>query len=406
MNYKELETLLNILKEIPDADKRDEGVRLMLQAASDSITHESLKSLLDDGNTTKTTQEQDSSRVLLKLPKKEISKIPMRFREQFRINHYTVRCRKRKSGKDNVNYEIRYRRCGLNIAVSSNDLDEAIKKFIKALENADKEQKDTAVPTTFAKFADYYFTNYRKRKVAAKTFENDMYRYNKHIKPYFGNMKLKDITPAYCQKLLDGFAEKGQTKTNNEVYSLLNGIFKMAIAHGIISRNPLAVVIVEKHTCTHGKPLTKDEEKKLLDGLKGTRYQPLMAVALYTGLRPNEYKTARIDGNFIVAVNSKRKNGKVEYKKIPISKMLKGYLVGVTQLKFPREEYMRDNFNKILPDHILYDLRTTFYTRCEECGVAPPARDEFVGHSRGELNDAYCHLSDEYLLKEGEKLVW
>lgn len=56
--------------------------------------------------------------------------------------------------------------------------------------------------------------------------------------------------------------------------------------------------------------------------------------------------------------------------------------------------------------NIVYNFRTTFYTRCEECGVAPPARDEFVGHSRSELNDAYCHLSDEYLLKEGEKFVW
>jgi len=205
---------------------------------------------------------------------------------------------------------------------------------------------------------------------------------------------------------LDGFADKGQTKTNNEVYSLLNGIFKMAIAHSIISKNPLAVVIIEKHKRTHGVALTKDEERKLLDSLEGSRYQTLMAIALYTGLRPNEYKTARIEDNFIVAVNSKRKNGKVEHKKIPITTMLKRYLNGVDKLDFPRLEYMRDNFNKILPNHILYDLRTTFYTRCEECGVAPPARDEFVGHSRGELNKTYSHLSDEYLLNEGKKLVW
>ena len=42
----------------------------------------------------------------------------------------------------------------------------------------------------------------------------------------------------------------------------------------------------------------------------------------------------------------------------------------------------------------------------EECGVAPPLRDEFVGHSRGRLNNAYSDLSDEYLLKEGKKLLW
>ena len=57
-----------------------------------------------------------------------------------------------------------------------------------------------------------------------------------------------------------------------------------------------------------------------------------------------------------------------------------------------------------LPNHKLYDLRTTFYTRCDEYGVAAPARDEFVGHSGGALTNAYRDLSDEYLLKEGKKL--
>lgn len=105
-------------------------------------------------------------------------------------------------------------------------------------------------------------------------------------------------------------------------------------------------------------------------------------------------------------MNSKRKNGKVEHKRIPILPMLRPYIAGVEKLEFPRLEYIRDNFNKVLPNHILYDLRTTFYTRCEECGVAEAARDEFVGHSRGELNKTYSDLSDEYLLREAKKLVW
>ena len=57
-----------------------------------------------------------------------------------------------------------------------------------------------------------------------------------------------------------------------------------------------------------------------------------------TGLRPNEYKTARIEGDFIVANNSKRKNGKVELKKIPITPMLKPYLEDVSELHFTRLE--------------------------------------------------------------------
>lgn len=61
-------------------------------------------------------------------------------------------------------------------------------------------------------------------------------------------------------------------------------------------------------------------------------------------------------------------------------------------------------FNKLFPKHKLYDLRTTFYTRCQECGVADVARDKFVGHSLGALGNAYTDLSNEFLIREANKL--
>ena len=67
---------------------------------------------------------------------------------------------------------------------------------------------------------------------------------------------------------------------------------------------------------------------------------------------------------------------------------------------------MRKQFKNIFSNHILYDLRRTFYTRCKECNIADAARDEFVGHSHGTLENAYTDLSDEYLLKEGEKFKY
>ena len=161
-----------------------------------------------------------------------------------------------------------------------------------------------------------------------------------------------------------------------------------------------------KHDRTHGSALSKDEERLLLERTAGTPYQTMFAVGLYTGMRPNEYYTAKVEGDFIVANNSKRKNGKVETKKIPITPMLRPYLKDTTELHFTRLEQIRHKFNGILPNHKLYDLRTTFYTRCQECNVAPVARNEFVGHSLGELGNTYTDLSDEFLLAEGQKLCY
>jgi hypothetical protein len=73
------------------------------------------------------------------------------------------------------------------------------------------------------------------------------------------------------------------------------------------------MVFHTKHDREHGKALSKEEENKLLTQTAGTPYQRMFAVRLYTGMRPNEYKTAKIEGNFIVANNSKRKNGKVAF---------------------------------------------------------------------------------------------
>lgn len=269
------------------------------------------------------------------------------------------------------------------------------------------EKEHVSEEKNFGEFAQYYFEMFRKRKVKQSTYKNDYKRLKANILPYFDDIPIKNITPLMCQQLIDQLEDEGKGKTAEEVFSLLNQTFKNAIRHKLIQHNPLDIVIHCKHEREHGIPLTVDEEKQLLNSAVEP-YRTLFAIGLYTGVRPNEYMTVRVIGEMIIAKNSKRHSDKEEDKRIPITPMLRPYITEDTVIYKASPQQLRKRFNKIFGDaHKLYDLRTTFYTRCKMCGVAPPARDEFMGHSSGdEVEDAYTRLPDEYLIQEAQKLCY
>ena len=276
---------------------------------------------------------------------------------------------------------------------------------------ADKLDRN-ALPTPqndrlFGDFALYYFERFRWRKVCAETKRVDLCRYNAHIAPTLAEMRLVDITPEHVQKVVDGLHDR--QKTAHEVFTLINVVCKAAIKHNLITHNPCDLVLLQSYESKHGKALTKDEERLLLAKTSGTPYQQMSAVALYTGLRPNEYRTARIDNGFIVARNSKQHDGKEHMKRIPISPMLAPYVSNAhtdepQPIRFYYPDRITERLKSILPHHKLYDLRTTFYSRCQECGIAEIARKLFVGHSLGGLADTYTDVSDDYLITEAQKL--
>ena len=334
----------------------------------------------------------------------EIKQMPKKIQRLIIIQKKRCRIRTHASGKNSTTYEIRFRSKGYNISASGKTIELAKENFIEKMKTAQPKKEDTGVPVTFQAFTEFYFEKFRKRKVSSQTFYADTNRVKRHLFPFFGEMRISKIKPNQCQDLLDELHEKGLGKTANELFSLLSIIFKGAIAHGIIEKSPLDVVLNIKSEKQHGTALTKDEERDLFDSTKDMPIGIIFALALYTGLRPNELQTARIEGAFIVAVNSKRKNRKTEYKKIPICKKLAERLEGVTEFPIFRTQYLSKNFRKHCPNHRLYDLRVTFNTRCKELDVADHARMQFMGHSLGAIGEAYTDLSDEYLLKEGKKL--
>ena len=215
-----------------------------LQIVSENLAAELTKEHRDEP--TSSVLRQDTVG-FLKISDKEILKMPKSFRHTFRIEGKTICYRKRKRGKISCSYEARYRRHGYNLSVSATSLDDLIQKFISALHAAELGETATKIPTTFHEFAMYYFENFRKRKVGTQTYRVDLSRYKIHIKPHFGYIEMRRITPAQCQQLIDKILANGYERTAQDVYSLINSIFKTAIAHGILERNPLAIVQNVEH---------------------------------------------------------------------------------------------------------------------------------------------------------------
>lgn len=125
---------------------------------------------------------------------------------------------------------------------------------------------------------------------------------------------------------------------------------------------------------------------------------------LYAGLRPNEYKTLRREGNMLIAKKSKQKNGKKEYKRIPICPMLRPYISKTPIMPSPKSLWTA--LKKLYPNYTLYDLRTTFNTRCVECHLDDNARKLMMGHSLGKLANAYTDVSDDFLMEEAAKISY
>lgn len=373
-------------------------------------TIERLEAQLAAAPQSRQTEENESG--FLKFNEKEIIQMPKTFRKTFRLNGCLVHVRKRCSGRYKCSYEIRYARDGYNISVSATTIEAVKKRFIEKIKTVELQKENdgfTQAPKNFDKFAMFWFENYHKRKVAEKTYKGNLGIYHRHIGNKLCQYTIAQIQPQILQKLLDNLPGNG--KTADDVYNILNQIFDCAVKYGLIQLNPLGMCFHERHETTPGTALTKEEESLLLNTYANTEFQLYFAIILYTGLRPNEYPTAVLDGQFIKAQNSKRhgKKEKIEYKKIPITPMLRPYLKDVERFEIPRAHIITRRFKKLFPEHTLKDMRMTFQTRCDQCKIPDKVIGIIMGNTiGGGLKRAYTDLNNpeylQYLYEEGQKL--
>ena len=325
-------------------------------------------------------------------------------------------CKMRYREKDGI-YEIRFRQMGFNMSWSSKDPAVAMQKCRQWIRTLNVQIKTTVErkktnDSLFRDFADYYMMNVKKKMVKPATFYTYYNHYKLHILPIYGNKKLKEITPLLIQEHLDKLNAK-TPRACEDVKILLNSILEYAVNSGLIPRNPVKVVYVEKHERITGQALTKEEEAELLEVLKGRKIELCYILALYTGARRCEVCSAQFDleKNTITFKNGKLKSyQKQKFRTVPIFPKLKPYIERfISESWRTSEDRITHTIREIFPNggHSFKDLRHTFTTRARECGIDNEVVSLWTGHSLGNITaSVYTHFSDEFMQEQAKKLVY
>ena len=111
-----------------------------------------------------------------------------------------------------------------------------------------------------------------------------------HLKPYLGDLDLKDLSPRTLQQFYNykSEAEHLSPKTIININLFLHKALDYAVAEGYISSNPAAGVNLPRGKKPQIQILTRDEQDRLMRCSYQYRYGVFVRLVLFTGLRLGE----------------------------------------------------------------------------------------------------------------------
>lgn len=120
-----------------------------------------------------------------------------------------------------------------------------------------------------------------------------------HFMDYFGNKKLKDITPAVISQFFSshktvtkGVLQSLSPSTAKKIYTILQSMFSFAVSQGYIKETPCRNVILPKKRATgeeERKHLTLEETSRFVRLFEGySSFNTIVLTLLYTGMRSGE----------------------------------------------------------------------------------------------------------------------
>ena len=372
-----------------------------------NLAIESLLSTCEKEATVSTPKNDDFQQVssIIIFTQKEIQKMDKNFKNIIIANGLTAKVYTRKSGYYQTTYEIRFRSHGYNFSCTAKTIELLKAEFLQKTRPGELEKYKTAPGKRNKKRKDIlavYFNEWLSLK-RGNIGEKEIKRFETNFNNLPENLRFKPIREIRAVDLNE-ILKDVQPRKYEELRTLFNGIFKYAMASGVVQTNPVALIQFKRAERQNRECLSKKEILSFLERIKDKKYNDIRQFAYilyFFGLRPCEVdEETHREGDFLIARNRKRKNGKIEYKKIPIPKQAKNLIdwdkpitADLHRLK------INDIMKELLDGKTAYCLRHTFATICQQY-VRPDIVDIWMGDSPTRLvGRVYTHFPDEFMLE-------
>lgn len=311
-------------------------------------------------------------------------------------------------------YEIRVQIHGKRITASGKKLNIAKIRFLQKLKEYDRmtELVQSNIPSvTFREYSEKWLAA-RDPNIKPRTHEDYITQLN-DLNAAFGKKDLRDIGQFEIMEYLNGLVKIGKARAARKRYQILKSLFEYAVVDDLIRHSPMVKIKIPVYEGETGEALTKAEELELVEKcLSGeTRSDAAYIFLLYTGIRRSELATAEIvDGVWVKVVTAKQRVGRREkVRLIPICPRLRRLLPNlekeIGELKNLYPNRLTRTFKAWFPAHHLHELRHTFITRAQECGISRELVSLWAGHKADNTmtTNVYTHFSKEFQLQEIEK---
>lgn len=148
--------------------------------------------------------------------------------------------------------------------------------------------EETASDISFSDWANKWLTVYKKPYVTDNTYRLTYENFVvKHIIPYFGSAKLKNIRSIDIQHFFDKKHTELSQSSLDKIHICLFGIFDKAIDNDLIIKNPVKNVVYKSTLDKNDKHVWSDEQI-ITANTFFTNELPEVVLMLYTGLRRGE----------------------------------------------------------------------------------------------------------------------